>query len=109
MYIYNKANCTEGFVGMVHGLAIFAALTNGWALEFVPTEYIRARLEDETIVNIAPNDAPHLFKLIDEWRSTTPRSLRERAANERLAEAIDEHVADSGYESAVSDFYIRNS
>lgn len=36
-YIYDKAQCTERFEGMVHGLAIFAALTNCWQFSFTPT------------------------------------------------------------------------
>lgn len=35
-YRYDKDFCEEGFIGMVHGLAIFAALTNGWKFSFVP-------------------------------------------------------------------------
>lgn len=36
MYTFDKTNCTEPFVAMIHGLAILAALTNGWQLSFVP-------------------------------------------------------------------------
>ena len=36
MYTFEKANCTEPFVAMVHGLAIFAALTNCWQFSFIP-------------------------------------------------------------------------
>lgn len=35
-YRYDKDFCEEGFVGMIHGLAIFAATTNRWRFSFVP-------------------------------------------------------------------------
>lgn len=36
MYTFDKSNCTQLFAGMIHGLAIFAALTNCWPFSFVP-------------------------------------------------------------------------
>lgn len=36
MYTFDKSHCTHPFAAMVHGLAIFAALTNGWPFSFTP-------------------------------------------------------------------------
>lgn len=37
MYTFDKANCTEPFVAMIHQLAFCAALTNLWPVSVVRT------------------------------------------------------------------------
>lgn len=44
MYIFDKSRCTQPFESMIHGLAIFAALTNLSPFSFVPDEPISPSL-----------------------------------------------------------------
>lgn len=36
MYTFNKSTCTEPFAGMIHTLAVFAAIANLHSFSFLP-------------------------------------------------------------------------
>lgn len=65
MYIFDKSNCTHPFDAMIHGLAIFAALTSCRQFSFVPDEPVSTELiavrEARTHLYMAL--APHAMKV----------------------------------------------